>query len=125
MMKPSKTFLYSAGLFLSGLSVGILFMLYTAHHHHFDPGDTESMVRHMKKSLTSRLSLTSEQAAKIEPILRKRANDLAQIHAATREKIRQAFESGDREILLLLDPEQQKTFESFKKQRMARHHEPP
>lgn len=116
MKRTNTILLYSIGLFFSGLVVGILLTLYWKPHHHFGPQQPDRMVHILK----SELSLRPDQIDQIKPILKKRADSLAQIRSTTTQQAREVFKSTDQEILKILDPKQQEIFEKFRERRSAR-----
>jgi len=68
------------------------------------------------KLLTERLSLTPEQQAKLEPIVKRDAEELGKIRTASLTEMRKVFDQMDRDIAAALTPEQREKYDQMSKE---------
>jgi Spy/CpxP family protein refolding chaperone len=94
-----------------GLTLGGLAYLQAGEH------GPDGKHRHMGNPLEhlSKLNLTAEQQAKVQPIIDQAKPQIAAIHQEAMEKMRAIMESAGTQIRPLLTPQQQEKFDAMKK----------
>ena len=112
-----KLALYLAGIFGAGAVSGWFVGVRTAKQTMFTPPRWDEIVASLRHSLHSRLDLAPEQAKRIDAIVNNSSEQLRLIHEAHMKRIWQAISNRNAQISAVLNPEQQKQFEAFEKER--------
>lgn len=119
-----KIICYVLLIFIGGFATGLL-VAPAIGRRFLRPPPPEELSRHMLSRLQSRLGLTAEQEAKVQPILESTAAEMEAMRRATAEKVAARISQTNREISSLLTPEQQKELEAMERERHARLHGGP
>jgi len=117
--------LYLALIFLAGGISGAAVAWNSARHRSFGDrkewkGRSRTMrdvCDQMRSRLQSRLVLTPEQAARIDPILDQTAKEMDAAHRRTIEQIEQILQKSDEEIAKYLTEEQKAKLQEMEKER--------
>ncbi len=116
-MKPKwKPWLVLGAIFLAGLlsGVGLSVVLAPRFMHPPHPGDIK---RHVMNRLTHDLDLTSDQQAKIEPIVEKSIESVEAAHVDEVARVSQIMKDSNAQIEPLLTPEQKTRLDQLEAQR--------
>jgi Spy/CpxP family protein refolding chaperone len=117
-------------VFLAGAMTGVFFAATFAHHMFVEFHQPGLVAARMKERLRKELKLTSDQEAKISPIVEKMAAQLEQIRKETGERVRQTFKNAHQEMEADLTAEQRQKLREMEKRHHAWHiqhggHGPP
>jgi Spy/CpxP family protein refolding chaperone len=126
MSSPLKPWLLLAVIFIVGVVTGSALTIGLASHFRYSPG-VQQIKRLWMARLVTRLNLTSDQQAKIEPILADAATDLQKMHRNEVERGSQIMKTADDRIAALLTPEQKvelQKMESDREKRFSDHMRP-
>lgn len=118
--RPIKLILLLTGIFIAGGVTGAFSMKrfgrdLIANH----PMPDEWAPRHMRK-LAERLELGTDQVEKIRPIVRRNMEEIGRVRNQTVEETRAIFERMQREVAVLLTPEQRVKFDEFNREMRER-----
>lgn len=110
-------------VFIAGITTGVFGALHLRHHI-LGPPHSGDVRGKMREHLRRALNLTSEQEAKIAPIVDATTAKLETIRIETAERVRTVMEESKREIAPQLNPDQQKKLEKLESEhrRMMMHH---
>jgi Spy/CpxP family protein refolding chaperone len=111
-----KPWLVLALIFLAGVGTGILLTVGVGSHFRHQLG-MESMKQHWLGWLTSRLDLTADQKAKIDPILTDAMTQLQALHHDEIDKASHIMEAANTQISALLTPDQKTKLEQMESER--------
>ena len=100
-----KVILYATLIFLAGVATGALIAPMIGRTF-MRPPQPQQMSRHMLEHLQSQLQLTSEQTAKIKPLVEQTGADMEAIHRETMKRVVARLHQTHVEISSLLTPEQ-------------------
>jgi len=126
MSSKLKSWLLLAVIFVVGIITGSTLTIGLAPHFMHPPG-ARDMKRHWMRYLTRELSLTTDQQAKIQPIV---ADAVTRIHSVHRDEVErdsQIFKAADEQISSLLTPGQKmelQKMESDREKRFSDHMRP-
>jgi Spy/CpxP family protein refolding chaperone len=95
---------------------GALVVAFHAGEPHGPPG-LQQMRHHWMMHLAERLNLTSDQQAKIEPILADAANRIQALHRDEVDRIAKIMDSANQQIEPLLTPAQQEELKQIRRER--------
>jgi Spy/CpxP family protein refolding chaperone len=114
-MSLIKPWLVLALIFIAGaLAGGALTFAYQGRPHF--PGEAQ-MRHHWMEHLTRRLDLTSDQQAKIAPILDKAGQDIEKMHHEELDRGQQIIKSAHDQIVQLLNDQQKVEFQKMEDER--------
>jgi len=101
-------------VFIAGVTTGALFgAFHLKRHIIMGPPHSGDAGGRMREHLRRALDLTSEQEAKIAPVVEATTAKLETIRLETAERVRKVMEESKREIAPQLTPEQQKKLEKL------------
>ena len=101
-------------VFAAGVATGAMFGAFHLRRHVvLGPPHSGDVGGRMKEHLRRALDLTSEQEAKIQPIVESTSTKLEAIRIETAERVRTVMEDSKREIAPFLTPDQQKKLEKL------------
>ena len=125
-MRVGRIVLYAGVIFLAGLVTGALVAPIVGRTFLRPPGP-EQMSRQMMARLQSRLQLRPEQKTQVQPIIDRTSADMIAIRRETTKRVSKRIEETNREISVLLNPEQKVEFEKMETERRKRlgYREPP
>jgi Spy/CpxP family protein refolding chaperone len=106
MTAKFKPWLFLAMIFVAGIMTGVALTIGLASHFMHPPGMQQMKSRWMAH-LVEKLNLTSDQQAKIEPILTDAENQLQAARRENIDKVSQIFQKANAEIATILTPDQQ------------------
>jgi Spy/CpxP family protein refolding chaperone len=117
-------------VFVAGGVTGAFFGFHHLRHHIIlGPPHSGDMNERMHEHLRRSLDLTSEQEAKLKPIVDATSAKLEAIRVETAERVRAAMEESKKEVAPFLTPEQQKKLDKLESEhrKMMLHHgfDPP
>jgi Spy/CpxP family protein refolding chaperone len=109
-------------VFVAGGITGAFFGGSYARHHFFELRHPERIGGRMKERLRSELNLTTEQLAKISPIIDKTSNQLRDIRRDTGHRVRQIIRDAHHQMAAeLTDEQRQKLKQLEERHRRWRH----
>lgn len=111
-MSATKTTLIATLVLVLTFAGG--FMAGFAAHRHIGRRTPHASARMMARHLDFRLGLTDEQRAKIEAILQRRHQRMAETWDGVRPRVRAEIDAANAEIAAVLTPEQREKFQSMK-----------
>jgi Spy/CpxP family protein refolding chaperone len=125
-MRVGRIVLYAGVIFLAGLVTGALLAPMAGRTFLRHPGP-EQMSREMMSRLQSRLQLAPEQKTQVQPIIDRTSADMVAIRRETTKRVSKRIEETNREISVLLTPEQKVKFDKMEAERRKRlgYREPP
>ncbi len=110
-------------VFLAGVATGSFGWKW--HERHWSPPSPPAFAQHVNERLRRELDLTSEQSAKIAPIVEQSAGKLEAIRVESGRRVRQTFTEMHLQILPQLTPEQRKKLAAIEEEhRRRRSHHP-
>jgi Spy/CpxP family protein refolding chaperone len=117
-------------VFVAGGVTGAFFGFHHLRHHIIlGPPHSGEVGDRMREHLRRSLDLTSEQEAKLKPIVDATSAKLEAIRVETAERVRAAMEESKKEVAPFLTPEQQKKLDKLESEhrKMMLHHgfDPP
>ncbi|MDQ6808784.1 MAG: hypothetical protein M3Z64_05085 [Verrucomicrobiota bacterium] len=118
-MNSSLKWRLAAGVlivFLAGLATGVFA---TAWHiqHHVAGARADVIAQRMRRHLTNRLGLTTDQLAKISPVIDQTAHRLDEIRAESGRRVAETMEQSRRDMAPNLTPEQLASFDQMRERR--------
>lgn len=116
-LSQSKIVLYLAVIFVAGGITGTVIAWGSAKRKMLQPPSMEKVCSFMEDKLKSRLDLTPEQMAKIQPILNQTACEMKAIHAQTLEQIDRTIQKANEQIAKELNAEQRRKLEEMEIER--------
>jgi Spy/CpxP family protein refolding chaperone len=110
-------------VFVAGVMTGFFGGLHMRHLF-LGPPHSGEMPGRMREHLRHTLDLTPEQESKISPIIDATSAKLEEIRVETAQRVRQAMEESEQQILPQLTPEQQKKLKKLKEEhhKILMHH---
>jgi len=114
-----KTIGYAAAIFTTGGISGGALGVYKARTQFAEPQHEQEIALHMKKRFETKLGLTPDQVAKVDPILDDTAAKLVSIRADTAQHVGRLFEDSYVKISAVLTPAQRVTLDQMEKERKA------
>jgi DNA anti-recombination protein RmuC len=112
-----KTIGYAAAIFATGAISGGALGVYEAKSHLFEPQRKQEIALHIMKRLQTRLNLTPDQSAKIQPIVDNVATELGSIHADVAQRVNKIFDDSYAQVSAILTPDQRKELDKMEKER--------
>ena len=100
-------------VFIAGVTSGALFGAFHLRPHFLGPPHSGDVAAQMREHLRRALDLTSEQQAKVGPIVESTTAKLEAIRVETAERVRAVMEESKRAIAPELTAEQQKKLEKL------------
>jgi len=116
MSSTLKPWLVLAVIFIAGILTGVALTMALSPHFEKPPGPRD-MKQHWMARLTERLKLTSDQQAKIQPILTDAATKLQGLHRDEVERGSQIFKAANDQISALLAPNQKVELQKMESER--------
>jgi Spy/CpxP family protein refolding chaperone len=110
-----KPWLVLALIFVVGMATGGALTVVLAPHFRHAPGPQQVKGRWLMQ-LTRKLNLTSEQQAKIEPILTDADSQIQSMRQDQAERLSQIIVKTNRQIATILTPEQQTELQKMEKE---------
>jgi Spy/CpxP family protein refolding chaperone len=123
MSSKLKPWLVLGVIFIVGILTGSALTISLAPYFVHPPGE-QQMKRHWMEHLVQRLDLTTDQQAKIQPIVADAESRIALLHRDEMERGSQIFKAAHDQIAALLTPEQQaelKKMESDRERKFLDH----
>jgi hypothetical protein len=114
-----KTIGYAAAIFIAGGVSGGALGFYQARSSLSTPPREQEMALRMRMRLKTRLGLSSDQEAKIEPIIETAVSELHSIRADTAQQMNKVFETSFAQVSALLTPDQRVKLEQIQNERRA------
>jgi Spy/CpxP family protein refolding chaperone len=115
-----KPWLVMVLIFVVGMIAGAALMIAFHAEGPHGPASSQQLRNHWMMHLTSRLDLTADQQAKIEPILTDAGNRIQQLHHEEVDQFAKIMDQANDQIAPLLTPDQQ---DKLKKMRSERERE--
>lgn len=120
MNSPWKLILLLVGIFLAGTVTGGFVTRYHIRKDFSKRMAPEQFCDSRLGVLTKRLGLTSDQQAKLRPIMQRNMEELVQVRDKTVMETRRTLERMDREISEVLTPEQRVKYEDISREKRER-----
>ena len=112
-----KTIGYAAAIFVAGGISGGALGLYEARSHLYEPPREQELAIRMRTRLQTKLGLTPDQVAKVNPIVDAAAASLRSIRMDTVQRVNKVFEDSYAQISAILTPDQRAQLEQMQKER--------
>ena len=112
-------------VFVAGAATGAFFGIHNLRHHiMLGPPHSGDVPERMREHLRRALDLTTEQEARIAPIVDATSAKLETIRVETAARVHNVMEESKREVAPLLTPEQQKKLDQLESEhrKMMLHH---
>lgn len=123
-----KTIGYAVAIFATGGISGGALGVYETKAHLYNPEDKSAIRIRMVEHLKTRLDLTPDQVAKINPIVESAASNLYSIRMKMAQDVKRVFDDAFDKVSPILTPEQLKKLDEIEKERhdmMQNHWHPP
>lgn len=115
-----KPWLILALIFVLGAATGVSLTIGLGPRFSHPPG-AQQMKNRMLMGLTHRLNLTSDQQAKIDPIVTSIQSQIQQVHREEVGRISRIMEAANTQILPLLNSDQQAELQKMEKEMESQH----
>lgn len=130
MTKPWKLIFLLVGIFIAGGVSGVFVTLRVGREMLANRSQPDQWATIHLKKLSEKLELTPEQADQILPIIRRNKDSINQVKTESQAQMKTVFERMEREITVILTPEQRPKYEKLikemkEKAKKVRSGEPP
>ena len=112
-----KTIGYAAAIFIAGGISGGALGVYETKSHLFAPQHEQEMALRIRSHLQSRLGLSPDQVAKIDPIIDSTVADIRSIRMESVQRINKVFEDSYARVSAILNPEQRIKLDQMQRER--------
>jgi hypothetical protein len=112
-----KTIGYAAAIFVAGGISGGALGVYETKSHLFAPDREQDIALHIRNRLQTKLGLSPDQVAKINPIIDSAASELRGIRMEAMQRVNKVFEDSYAQVSAILTPEQRATLDKMQKER--------
>jgi hypothetical protein len=112
-----KTIGYAAAIFATGAISGGALGMYEAKSHLFQPMRKQEIAIHIMKHLQTRLNLTPDQSAQIQPIVDNVATELGDVRGEISQRVNKIFDDSYAKVSAILTPDQRKELDKMEKER--------
>lgn len=113
MTKPWKLILLLVGIFIAGGITGAVVTVRVGREWFANRSMPDRWASIHLKKLSEKLGLKPEQEEQILPIIRRNRDDLNDVKMECQAQIRTVFERMEREIIVILTPEQRPKYEKL------------
>lgn len=113
MTNPWKLILLLLGIFIAGATTGGFLVVQFGREWIINRLQSDQWAAIHLKKLSEKLDLKPEQAEQILPIIRRNKDDLNQARAECQAQMKIVFERMEREITVILTPEQRSKYEKL------------
>jgi hypothetical protein len=112
-----KTIGYAAAIFVTGGISGGALGVYEAKSHLFEPQREQEIAVRIRTRLQTKLALSPDQMAKINPIIDSDAAAVRAIHMEATQRVNKVFEDSYAKVSYILTPEQRAELDQMEKER--------
>jgi len=112
-----KTIGYAAAIFVTGGISGGALGVYEAKSHLFEPQREQEIAVRIRTRLQTKLALSPDQMAKINPIIDSDAAAVRAIHMEATQRVNKVFEDSYAKVSSILTPEQRAELDQMEKER--------
>jgi Spy/CpxP family protein refolding chaperone len=114
-----KTIAYAVAIFVAGGISGGALTVYEVKQNLFAPPREQELALRLRTRLQTKLALTPEQVAQVNPIIDKAAAQLRSIRLDTIQQVNKVFEDTYAQISAILTPDQRAKLAIMQKERLA------
>jgi len=112
-----KTIGYAVALFITGGISGGALGVYETHAHMYQPVREEEMVLRLRRRLETRLDLTPDQVAKINPIIVSAVRNIRSIRTESAQRVISVLDDSYAQVAAVLTPQQRVVLDKMKRER--------